>query len=304
MSDLDLRLLRYFVAVYDTRSFTAAARRLRMSQPPLSQAVVALERDLGVRLFERSTRSVVPTTEADVLYAEATFLLRRADEVRSLVRGRTAGDPIRIAAITSTFPAVLPAILPAFADHRLVVTDRGSAEQRRALRDGQIDLAILRDWGAESEDQIVLANERLVLALPEGHRLAGGASASLGSVADEPIILFERDRAPVAFDTIVAACRDAGFSPEPVAQVQSEQAMLGLVSARIGVAVVPEIMALTRWPGVCFRDLDDVEQRTPLLARVAAGDPRGLLPMTLRAFRAARDLLGISVDPPTIDPVS
>ncbi|MGW3468954.1 LysR family transcriptional regulator [Saccharopolyspora sp. NPDC000995] len=289
---MELRLLRHFVAVYEEGSFTAAARRLHTVQPPVSQAIANLEHELGVRLFERTSRSVWPTSAADVLYPEAIFLLRRAAETKTLVRGDAGRTPVRIAAVTSAFPALLPALLPELAEWDPVVVDLGSSEQRHALAAGRIDLAILREWADDAPDHIVLADERLLLAVPLDHPLAGAGTASLRSVATERIVLFARDRAPVAFDAIAAACAEAGFSAEPVAHVQSEQAMLGLVSARHGVAIVSEILGLTSWPGVRFLPLPDTTTRSPLRARVASGDPLGLLPVVARAFRSAQQALG------------
>ncbi|QUH03911.1 LysR family transcriptional regulator [Saccharopolyspora erythraea] len=295
---MELRLLRHFVAVYEERSFTAAARRLHTAQPPVSQAIANLEHELGVRLFERTSRSVWPTSAADVLYPEALFLLRRAAETRTLVRGEAGRTPVRIAAVTSAFPALLPALLPELPEWDPVVVDLGSSEQRHALAAGRIDLAILREWADDSPDHIVLADERLLLAVPIGHPLAEAGTASLRGVANERIVLFARDRAPVAFDAIAAACAEAGFSAEPVAHVQSEQAMLGLVSAGLGVAIVSEILGLTPWPGVRFLSLPGTTARSPLRARVADGDPLGLLPVVARAFHSARQALGFGGDDP------
>lgn len=291
---MDLRLLRHFVAVYEEHSFTAAARRLHTAQPPVSQAIANLEHELGVRLFERTSRSVWPTSAGDVLYPEAVFLLRRAAEARTLVRGDTGRTPVRIAAVTSAFPALLPTLLPELREWDPVVVDLGSSEQRQSLAAGRIDLAILREWENDSPDHVVLADERLVLAVPLSHPLAEADTASLRSVSSERIVLFARDRAPVAFDAIAAACAEAGFSAEPVTQVQSEQAMLGLVSAGQGVAIVSEILALTPWPGVRFLPLPDTLVRSPLRARVAPGDPLGLLPVLERAFRSAQRELGFA----------
>ncbi|MCI2418249.1 LysR substrate-binding domain-containing protein [Saccharopolyspora sp. K220] len=295
---MELRLLRHFVAVYEERSFTAAARRLHTAQPPVSQAIANLEHELGLRLFERTSRSVLPTSAADVLYPEALFLLRRAAEARTLVRGDVGRTPVRIAAVTSAFPALLPALLPELPQWDPVVVDLGSSEQRHALAAGRVDLAILREWEDPSPDQIVLADERLLLAVPVGHPLAEADTASLRGVATERIVLFARDRAPVAFDAIAAACAEAGFSAEPVAHVQSEQAMLGLVSAGLGVAIVSEILGLTPWPGVRFLRLPGTTARSPLRARVASGDPLGLLPVVARAFRSAQRALGFGGDDP------
>ncbi|MFC7404621.1 LysR substrate-binding domain-containing protein [Georgenia alba] len=294
MPDLELRLLRNFTAVYEARSFTAAARRLRTSQPPVSQAIAALERELGVRLFERTTRAVTPTSAAETLYPEAQFLLRRAAETVTLIERGAQGRPVRLAAVTSTFPALLPAILPLLAEYEPVVTEMGSEEQKHALAAGHLDLAILRDWGDATDDQIVLADERFVLAVPADHPLAGTGSAALTAVAEERIVLFERSRAPVAFDAIAGACTAAGFSPSPICHVQSEQAMLGLVSAGAGVAIVSELLTLTPWPGVSYVAVDDATHRTPLRARVARGDPLGLLEVIERAFRSAQSRLGFA----------
>ncbi|NLS09720.1 LysR family transcriptional regulator [Nesterenkonia sp. MY13] len=280
MTDIEVRLLRYFCAVYEERSFTRAARRLTMAQPPLSQAIATLERDLDVVLFERSTRHVLPTPAGRQLYEEAKVLLRRADQIPDLVR--RAQDhprrPLRIGAVSSTFTALLPLLLPTLEDFDVIVTDMGSEQQARALDRGDLDLALLRTWKDPDHNQMTFLDEALYIALPRDHPLADSEEMDLPQLRGEGVILFERARAPVAFDAIASVFSDAGVSPRPTAHVTSEQAMLGLVAAGLGFAVVTEVVAMSPWPGTKMVPLKGGGRTSPLCARVQREDPFALLP--------------------------
>lgn len=299
MPDIEIRLLRYFCAVYAARSFTQAAKELNMAQPPLSQAITGLERNLGVALFHRSTRHVTPTPAGIQLFGEAEHILRRAEQLPRLVKEAESfpKKPIRIGAVSSVFSVLLPRLLPYFDDFEVIVRDLPSEQQVQALEREELDLAILRAWKDSRYEQVSIMDERLIVALSDSHPLGGRGSVSLRELREERIVLFERSRAPVAFDGIVAAFSSAGVSPQPAAHVTSEQAMLGLVAAGQGFALVTEIMALSEWPGVRFLALESSRQRSPLRARVRSGDPLGLLPR----IRCARDAVvpNLSLESPT-----
>ncbi len=295
MPEIELRLLRYFRAVYTARSFTQAAKELSMAQPPLSQAITGLERTLETILFRRSTREVVPTPAGHRLYEEAESILRRAEQLPRLVQESEQHPlrPVRVGAMSSVFSVLLPRLLPHLSDYQVLVTDMPSEQQAQALDRGDLDLAILRAWKDPRHEQVSIMDERLIVALPEGHPLAECEAVGLRELRGERIVFFDRSRARVAFDAIAAAFSAAGVSPRPAAHVTSEQAMLGLVAAGQGFALVNELMALSPWPGVRFLPLESSRQRTPLRARVQPGDPLGLLPVIRRARDAVVPTLNL-----------
>lgn len=304
--DLSLRELRYFVTVYQERSFSAAARTLFMTQPPLSQAIASLERSLGVTLFERSTRALTPTPAADALWPEAVDLLRRAAEAPARLHSARATDSgrptVRIGAISSTFTTFLAHFLPALDAVHPSVTDMASSDAMAALAAGRLDLALTRESAGHGPEELRVVDERFFVAVPHGHRLAGRAGCTAGELRDEPVIAFDRSMAPLAFDAIAACFRLADVPLRPAAHIRSEQAAIGLVRAGLGISVVPEMLTRSTWDGIDFLELRDSPVTAPLWASVAPGDPYGLLPMVRRASATTLTALGIpapdAVEPP------
>lgn len=292
--DLSLREFRYFIAVYQTRSFSAAARKLQMSQPPLSQAIATLERRLDVRLFERTSREVRPTLAADALFPEAEFIVRRAAEtpalVSRLVREGNQRPLVRVGAVSSTFAAFLSALIPHMSSVSMTVSDFSSSQAIEELSAGRLDLALVRDSDLEAE-QIVLVEEQLFVAVPEHHALADLDECRITDIANDPLIVFDRAMAPIAFDAIAACFRLSEVPMNPVAHVHSEQAALGLVAADLGVTFVPETLTSLPRNGVTFLRLRDSPVTYPLRALVEPGDPLHLLPLVRdTSQRALSDL--------------
>ncbi|MBF4458397.1 LysR family transcriptional regulator [Pseudoclavibacter sp. VKM Ac-2867] len=282
MSEISLKQLRCFVAVYTERSFTRAAKRLGLAQSPVSQAVAALEAQLGVTLFERGGRDVVPTPAAEALYPEAVEIRRRAEGLQHLASTATeerAKRVLRLGSISSMFSSALPTLLRAepLSPYAVTVSDGGTTDLSRAVDDGDLDVALLRDLSPDSDRHAVAFRERLCVAVAADHELTAQQVVSAEQLRDFPLVLFDRGRAPLAFDLTASAFLRSGHPLRIAARVTNEQAILGLVSARLGIALVPQSLALHPWPGVAFRDLRDAEYSYPLAVRVAAGDPLGLL---------------------------
>ncbi|WP_271984384.1 LysR family transcriptional regulator [Pseudoclavibacter terrae] len=299
MSEISLKQLRCFVAVYTERSFTRAAKRLGLAQSPVSQAVAALETQLGVTLFERGGRDVTPTAAAEALYPEAVEIRRRAEGLQRLASAASeqpATRVLRIGSVSSLFSSALPALIrsEALAPFAVDVSDGSNADLTTSVDDGDLDVALLRDLSPDSDRHVVAFRERLCVAVAEGHELAGREAISTDELRDHPLVLFDRGRAPLAFDLTVGAFLRSGNPLRIASRVTSEQAMLGLVSCGLGVALVPQSLAVHPWPGVAFRELQDAEHSYPLAVRVTAGDPLGLLePLTasLRSWASAHALI-------------
>lgn len=285
---LSIAEMRYFVEVYDARNFSRAARRLHMSQPPLSQAISALEKRLEVLLFERSTREVVPTAASDAIYDEVSSILQRIERIPALAHrevGNKDSRVIRLGAITSAFTALLPAILKEGLPFDVNATDLPSAKIVEEIVNGRLDVGLIRETPQQSVDSEILLRERLFVALPESHPLTEHEDLSVEEIANLPIVLFDRHRASAAFDSIVGSFRIADVTARPVAYVGSEQAAIGLVRAGLGLAIVPEIVTWAPWIDIAFRPIRDPSISYPLRIVTALKDPSRLQD-TIRAVSA------------------
>jgi len=278
MDHLDLRHLEQFVAVAEELSFTRAAARLRMAQPPLSQAIAKLERRLGVRLFDRHSQQVSLTAAGHVLLAEARTILRRAEEAARIVARVEGAWPLRIGCIPSALSGVLPDVIPAFrAAHPGVVPliyEMEEREQLNALRRHDIDIGVCR-LDTDPRDLAVtrLPDERLICALPDTHPMARRRRIHLADLSDEDFANFPRVNAPVANDAVISACAAAGFTPRIVHEVAGDQSLLSLVACGLAVALVPSATAGMRMRRVAFRSLHETYAVTPLAAVLPRRDP-------------------------------
>jgi DNA-binding transcriptional LysR family regulator len=283
------RRLGYFVAVAEELSFTRAARRLHMAQPPLSQQVALLEKEIGTPLFDRSRRTIRLTAAGAALLPEARRLLSDLDETVRMVRSIGDGTLGRLAVgfVPSAMGGVLPDLLREFrATHpavELTLREMAPDALLRAVHDRRLDLAVLYLPVSDPDlDQRKLASEELLLALPEAHPAAAARAISLADVAEEPFVLPERHDVPGLHAAVTTLFADAGVTPR-IAQrgVWLIQTVLGLVAAGTGLAVVPSSAATLRRRGVLLRPLTDAAPRLEVAAiwrRDNASSPlRGLL---------------------------
>lgn len=280
MSEISLKQLRCFVAVYTERSFTKAAGLLGMKQSPVSQAVASLERQLGQRLFERGSREVVPSAAADALYPEALELRRRADSLPRLVSDSSDGiarPRLRLGAASSAFPSIIGGAVATLSEYSLVVTDGASAQLALAVDRGDIDVCLIREFDSGRADERVAFRERLTVAVPDAHPLAGRDSLSAADFVDQPVVTFSRNTAPIAFDLVASVFLEAGSNMHVIAHLSTEQAILGVVGTGAGISLVPESVSLETWRGVTFVPLIDADHTYPLTVRTAPGDPLDLL---------------------------
>lgn len=263
---MDFRLLRrlgHFLAVAEEGHFGRAARRLGLSQPPLTAQIQALEQELGVRLLERNRRGARPTREGEALLPLARRMAEDAARLESLARELRAGRaaPIAIACVTSGLFDHLPPLVRGLRDARpdaaVAVREMDTADALEALRRREVDIALLRlDRERPPLRLLPLGRDVLVAALPEGHPLLRQpAPLPLSALADAPLLALPRAISPAYFDGLVAACRAAGFEPRTVREVGSAMAQLGFVASGLGVALVSSGMARIKPPGVEFREL-------------------------------------------------
>jgi DNA-binding transcriptional LysR family regulator len=271
--NLDLRQLRYFVAVAEEMHFGRAAARLHMTQPPLSQTIQALEELLGAPLFLRTRRSVALTPAGDALLPEARRMLAQAAELPDLVRRAACGETGRIALafVSSADYSVLPPFLrsyrAAFPQVQINLLEATSDLQLDDLLHKRIDagllIAPLPDKARAELDYMKVLSEPLILAAPAGlDALKGGGPGDGGPVwlkdlPPLPLIIFPRPIAPSLHDAILACLRAAGITPEIGQQAIQMQTIVSLVSAGMGLALVPQSVSKLMRAGVEYRSLHD-----------------------------------------------
>jgi len=263
---MESRLLKYFIAVAEELHFGRAARRLNISQPPLSQQIIQLEEKIGVKLFTRTRRRVELTPAGQVLLEDARKILAISQEaVRRAVRaGKGEIGRLAVGYIGSANYSVLPDLIREFrkrySEVELSLAELNTNQQIEALREGRLHVGFMRPpRGIENEGlsfETVL-KESLVAALPINHKLKSRASLPLKMLAKEPFIMIPRSRGPGFFDQIIALCQAEGFSPEIVLEASQFHTIIGMVSAGVGIAVVPASMQRSRMKGVAFRQIEN-----------------------------------------------
>lgn len=264
---LELRQLRYFVTVAEELHFGRAATRLHMTQPPLSQTIAALEELLGAMLFERNRRGVALTPAGAALLPEARRLLAQAQELPQLVQRAAAGEvgKLTLAFVSSADYSVLPPFLQAYRaaypQVQITLQEATSDLQLDDLLNQRIDAGLLipplPDKARLELDYLPVLREPLVLALPStlSSTLKKRGKLALHDVPSLPLIIFPRAISPALYDAILSVFRDAGITPAIGQQAIQMQTIVGLVSAGMGMALVPQSVCNLKRPGVEYRAL-------------------------------------------------
>jgi DNA-binding transcriptional LysR family regulator len=294
---MELRHLRYFIAVAEEAHVTRAAERLGMQQPPLSQQIRALEREFDVQLFRRKPRGVELTDAGRALLVEARAVLAQIDHAFATKKRTARGEQGQISiGFTSSapfhpfVPRVIRAFREAFPMISLHLEESGTTDLIEHLRNERIDAAFIRTAVANREGLLLtpLLQEPMVLALPYGHPLAGRANADealpLKTLAAETFIVYRRHSGPGLYDAILAACHTAGFSPSVGQEAPRIVSTLNLVAAGLGISLVPESLQRMHLDGVVFRPITGAARPTaPLILASRRGE----------ASAAVRQFLGL-----------
>jgi DNA-binding transcriptional LysR family regulator len=258
---MELRHLRYFVAVADQGGFTRAAEQLGIAQPPLSQQIRQLEQELGVTLFQRLTRGVRLTQAGEILAEQARGILSQQQQFLASAAGLARGEQgqlrVGLAGAVSLAPVVIGAIRQfrqLWPDVVITLEESSSPAVARALNERTLDVAILRPPVPDAQGLVMhsLMQEPTLVALPSSHPLADQAEVALELLANDPLILFPRYLGPGLHDAILAACQGAGFTPVMGQQAPLVAAMVSLVAAGLGVAIVPASLSQIHAVGATF----------------------------------------------------
>ena len=261
---MELRHLRYFVAVAREGHVTRAAERLGIAQPPLSQQIRALEDEVGARLLQRHPRGVALTAAGRAFLADAEAVLAGAAQAAARARRTARGEVGRIAVGFTTSAPFHPLVARAIRSFRadrpdvsFVLEETGSAELLAGLRAERLDVAFVRSGLAEAAGLAVhaLLQEDMVVALPARHRLARRPRLTLRDLAPETFILYRRPDGRGLYDVIVSACTAAGFAPQVGQEAPRIVSTLNLVTAGLGITLVPASLSRLPLEGVVYRKL-------------------------------------------------
>jgi DNA-binding transcriptional LysR family regulator len=259
---IELRHLRYFLAVAEALHFGKAAAQLGMAQPPLSQQIKTLETIVGYRVFDRTTRGVRLTAVGQYLLERARKTLERVDQDMEMARrlGKGQEGVLSVAFSGSVMFTRLPFVIKRYRrlypNIELHLQELVTAEQMCALKEGTLDLGFLRDGEPESAVTIEpLVSERFVAILPKQHPLAAKTSLRPADLREEPFIFYARKMGPLAFDRMIACCETDGFRPRIVQDAPQWTTAVRLIAAGLGVSIAPACVSSLTMPNVVYRRL-------------------------------------------------
>lgn len=258
---MELRHLRYFLAIAEELSFTRAAERVGIAQPPFSQQIQALEHEIGVRLVDRTPRRVV-LTEAGTVFAERVrFILSRIQEAVAVTQqvGRGMSGHVCVGFTESGcfHPAVTRTLLEfrqAYPALHVTLQENKSINLVAMIREGTVDAAFIRP--PFEADEVVaytpLLHEKMVVAVPRGHRLALRKATTLAGLSEEVFVFYHRNVRPGLTDAVIAACERSGFRPRVSQETPQLTSTLNLVAAGLGVSIVPESLKHLRTNDIVY----------------------------------------------------
>lgn len=264
---MELRHLRYFIAVAEELHFGRAAEQLGISQPPLSQQIQALEEEIGARLLERTNRRVALTEAGRLFLDEARQILQQVDRAVLLARRAHQGElgELRVgftasAPFTSSIPRSILAFRQAYPAVHLDLQEMSSRQVIEALLEERVQVGVIRPFPLpEALESVELFSEPLVAVLRADHPLAQGCQEGLelAALAEEPFVFFPRSYGTGLYDQLIALSQQAGFSPRIAQEAGEAMTIIGLVAAGLGVSMLPASFRRTRVDGVVYRTLLD-----------------------------------------------
>ncbi len=269
---MDLRVLRYFVAVAEEHSFTQAAGRLHIAQPPLSRQIQQLEAEIGAELIDRSTHPLRLTTIGRLVYDQARQILGRVGDMREMVARAVHTERRRFALgfVATVVYGRLPALIRDFRTHMpdvdLNLSELVTLDQISALKEGRIDVGFGRiRFEDDALRRIVLREEKLIAAVPTRYvRQDQKETIGLQELSMHPLIIFPRDPRPSYADQVLALFHDHDLTPHVAHEARELQIAIGLVAAEEGVSIVPESVRKSQMDGVCYLSLAE-EASSPII---------------------------------------
>jgi LysR family transcriptional regulator, benzoate and cis,cis-muconate-responsive activator of ben and cat genes len=290
---MELRHLRYFVAVARERSFSRAAEVLHIAQPPLSRQIQQLEEELGVPLIKRGTRPAHLTEQGRLLYEQAVQILERMEEIRAIVRRleRSKRNVFSVGFVPSTLYGRLPDVIRAYRaarpDTELNLVELTSLEQLSALKEGRIDIGFSRiPLEDPAIDRQLLRNEKLIVAFPLDHPISTRSGAlRLKHLTNERLIVYPKAPRPSFADQVLSLFRDKGLKPAALHEVRELQTALGLVVAEAGICLVPASVELLRRDRIAYKALDEDAAVSPIFMSCRKDDASPEIALVLGLIR-------------------
>lgn len=267
---MELRHIKYFVTVAEELHFNKAAKRLNMSQPPLSQQIQSLEQELGIPLFKRGTREVTLTKEGEALLSEAYHLLETSERIKNIATQIKRGSigKLSIGCAAYAFPELLPPLYKAFSqafpDVELSIHELNTAETLLRLKNRSLDIGLVRRNEVEAPLAFYrLRKDKFVVILPDDHPFLRKKYLTLQMLSKEQFVIVKKEISPQFYESILPACQSAGFYPNITAEASSIQSQLGYVACGLGIGLLPQSLQDRYASNVVYRDL---KENIPLTA--------------------------------------
>ena len=272
---MELRQLRYFVAVGEEQHYGRAAQRLRVAQPALSRQIQNLEEEIGFNLFDRLPRGVKINAAGKLFLDDARRILKELNDAAAIAKriGSGLSGALRIGYVQSlSWHGVIPESLRHFREHRpdaeLQLKPLSSSEQILAVQSGALDTGYIYSMGKVARElgQLQVGLVNLLLAIPAGHPLTKLKKLRLKDLSDAPFILFPRRASPIFFDSLMAECARGGLkAPRVVQETTDESIMLSMVACGIGVAIVSSASQWRHPPGITLSPVTDLNLQLPFV---------------------------------------
>src|SRR5471030_2204602 len=275
MTEMELRHLRYFVAVAEELSFTRSAERLHIGQPPLSHQIQMLEAEVGAQLLERSKRWVRLTEAGKLFLDDARRVLSLSEQAVQTARRAERGEAgeLRVGFTFSTpltplFATVVNRYRQRYPGVTLTLREMSTVPQIDAIAARELDLGLVRPPEVAVTDAVemtVLRHDPLTLVLPLGHPLAKKKAVAISDLQGLPFVMYPKTAGTGIYPQIFRLCRAAGFMPTIAMEANEASTIIGLVAAGCGISVLPRSFDIIHMGGVCYRPLADPEANTTLL---------------------------------------
>lgn len=302
ISIMELRQIKYFIAVAEELHFGRAAERCHIAQPPLSQQIKRLEEELRVKLLERTSRRVSLTPEGKEFLRRCKDIRERLNEAVVCVQDMAQGleGQLRVGFIGPASLSKLPKAIRAFRDKnpniRLDFSAQSTTEQLPMLRGDRLDVAFVRLFGHDTSglSSMLFLREPYVLAIPDGHTFTDRERVDITDLEGEPLIFNQRIAQPALYRSLIGSFHKAGFMPNIVQEVNTEQSTVALVATGLGCALVPASSAGDQRSGVTFRPLDGDLPQWEITALWKQKNESALLTKFLNVVAQFRDIVGES----------
>lgn len=294
---MELRHLRYFIAVAKNLNFSEASRRLHVAQAAISQTILDLEDELGVKLLSRNRRSVKLTAAGNAFFAEAQGIMLRADGARMAAQRASRGEigSLRIGFLPCAAGPFLPELIKSyrkqFPNVEVQLRDMNTEQQLKAFDDGKIDIGFSRPFSRERAKEFcseVVYEDRMEIVLPAGHVLAKKSVVNLKDLSGETFLEYYRRGAPALFSEVISTCRKAGFSPKTILEFEEMSSVILAVESGLGVSLTLGFVRGLLTRDSVVRQINPASSKIPLCAVWPVGPQEPVVESFVKVLRARK----------------